>query len=147
VVGGDGEAKKACARVRAIVDEYIEDAHKGYQRPSGVDGEAYDLVRELAQSTRSRVDLRNQILNVFMPGYDFTAIGLSDIFFQLARHLRVWGKLRKEIMAIDQPITLELVSSLRYFKRVLNESKQGSSESFLPYSDHSRFPTDFTYRS
>ncbi|KAL2044669.1 hypothetical protein N7G274_002443 [Stereocaulon virgatum] len=57
VFGGKCAAKELCALVHKIIDESIEDAYKDCQRPIGVNKEAYDLIHDLAQPTRSRVDL------------------------------------------------------------------------------------------
>ena len=122
--GGDGAANEACARVHEVVDEFINDALRNRQDSIAEASTSYNLLSELGQSTESRLDLRHQVLNVFLPGYDSTAIGLSDAFFQLARNPRVWTKLRKEVMAIDHSITLEVIRSMNYLKNVLNESRQ-----------------------
>lgn len=122
--GGDGAANEACVRVHEVVDDFINDALRNRQDSIAGTSKPYNLLSELGQSTESRLDLRHQVLNVFLPGYDSTAIGLSDVFFQLARNPRVWTKLRREVMAIDHPVTLEVIRSMEYLKNVLNESRQ-----------------------
>ena len=123
LVGGDGAANEACARVHEVVDEFINDALRDRRHSIAETSKPYNLLSELGQSTESRLELRHKVLNVFLPGYDSTAIGLSDVFFQLARNPKVWSKLRKEVMAIEYPITLEVIRSMKYLKKVLNESR------------------------
>lgn len=68
-------------------------------------------------------------MNVFFPARDSTAIGVSNVFFQLARHPRVWDKLRKEVVDIAPgALTIELLNSMKYLRNVINES--GSSALF-----------------
>ncbi len=120
LVGGDGAANEACARVHEVVDEFINNALRDRGHSIAETTKSYNLLSELGQSTESPLGLRHQVPSVFLPGYDSTAIGLSDVFFQLARNPKVWSKLRKEVMAVDHPITLEVIRSMKYLKNVLN---------------------------
>lgn len=70
------------------------------------------------------MELRYQILNVFLGRHESTAIALSNIFFDLALNETVYQKLRAEILGIGTtPITLELLRSLKYLRHVISESK------------------------
>lgn len=75
--------------------------------------------------SKDRVYLRNQILNVFMPARDSVAVMTSHVFFHLARHPEVYGKLRAEVLAAglerDQ-LSYDGVKKLAYTNAVVNES-------------------------
>lgn len=81
------------------------------------------MLHELVKDTQDRRFLRDQLLNVFLPARDSSAIGLSDLFFNLARHPEVWRKLRSEVLKINQPLTFDLLKSMKHLQCVLKESK------------------------
>jgi cytochrome P450 monooxygenase len=83
----------------------------------------YILLDEMAKKTQDKLDLRSQILAVFMPSRDTTAFLVGNIFHALARNTTVWVRLRKEVMAIGrEPLTFELLKSIKYLQWVINES-------------------------
>lgn len=122
LLGRDRAATEACRKVHNIVDKLIQEALDTQKKPETDSRESYNLLHKLAKVTERPLDLRYQVLNVFLPGYDSTAIGLSDIFFNLARHPRVWRKLRAEVLSTDRPFVFEVVRSMKYLKNVMNES-------------------------
>ena len=132
----DLEWQQAYTKIHAIIDGYIiralEQRHLADNAmiPSTNDsltvtpGERpFSMLHELVKNTQDRRFLRDQLLNVFIPARDSSAIGLSDIFFNLARHPAVWRKLRSEVLEIDQPLTFDLLKSMNYLQCVLRESK------------------------
>ena len=128
----DIEWQQACTEVHAIVDGYITRALEQYHLadsaiiPSTGDpltmkpsARSFSMLHELVKYTQDRRFLRDQLLNVFIPARDSSAIGLSDLFFNLARHPEVWRKLRSEVLEIDQPLTFDLLKSMNYLQCVL----------------------------
>lgn len=140
------EWKRAIAQVHSFVDKYIDRALteqaeakataktedddepvkgvsssvnvKSISRPSSV-------VSELIKETTDRKFLREQLISLFFPSRDATGIGLSGLFFNLARHPHVWTTVREEVLAssgLEQPLTFEKLKSMRYLQSVLNES-------------------------
>lgn len=113
--------------VHAFVEKHIDKAleiEKQRQIEDSNPDERYILLHEMVKQTQDKLDLRSQILAVFMPSRDTTAVLVANIFHALARHPTVWTKLRGEVMAIgDQPITFELLKSIKYLQWVLNESQ------------------------
>ena len=97
--------------------------------PEGFDHDSHDpsacrLLEEMVNETQDRTELRHQIMNVFFPARDSTAIAVSNVFFQLARHPNVWHRLREEISAtVSGPLDFEMLSSMKYLRYVLNESE------------------------
>lgn len=83
----------------------------------------YVLLQELAKETDDRVELRSQIIHVFLAGHDSTAITISNAIFHLSRHQEKWRKLRKEILAAsDAPPTFESLKNMHYLQYIIRES-------------------------
>jgi cytochrome P450 len=80
------------------------------------------LVYELAKQTKDRSVLCSHLLNVFFAGRDTPAVALTNIFFLLARHPRVWEKCKEGIRGLQKgDLTFERLKSLRYIQHVINE--------------------------
>lgn len=124
----DSKWYAACKTVTDFCEQRVEEAikrlEKGEQRHTERD--RLRLVDEAAKLTTDRYTLRSLILSVFSPAHDGAAVALSNVFFHLARHPRVWNKLRAEVACdFDRPITYELLNSYSYLKNVFRESKVG----------------------
>ena len=127
------------ADTHARIDRYIDAALRKRQdtmktqfsEPSA--HTSYAFIDQLVYETQDRQFLRDQLLNVFFPARDSSAIGASCVFFVLARNPEAWEKLRKEIMHIKQPITFELLKSMKYLTWVLNECRSKCQEDILYY--------------
>lgn len=127
----DKKWHEAIRIVHAQVDRYIGRAVQQQQEKQAqacdqsLDPGAqhrYVLLNEMAKQTQDKVDLRSQILAVFMPGRDSTGYALSNIFHALARHPGIYQKLRDEVSCFqDQPITFEMLKSMKYTQWVINE--------------------------
>jgi cytochrome P450 monooxygenase len=116
----------ACKQVTDFCDQRVSEAlervAKGDARRTEKD--RLRLVDEAATATKDRYTLRSLVLSVFSPAHDGAAVALSNVFFHLARHPRVWTKLREEVMRDEgQPITYDLLNSYTYLKNVFRESK------------------------
>jgi cytochrome P450 monooxygenase len=71
---------------------------------------------------RDPVALRFEILNIFFPARDSTAIALSNTFFHLARNPEVWMELRRQSLSLgDKLLTFEVLKSLPLFRYALFE--------------------------
>ena len=118
---------KTCLEVHSIVDKYIDRAfERKASRSSTSEKESPQkcvLLDELVEMGADRIDIRDQCLGVFFPARDTTALGVSNVFFFLARHPDVWRKLRAEVLSIDQPLTFEYLKSLKCLRYVINESR------------------------
>jgi hypothetical protein len=81
--------------------------------------EKYTFLHALAEFTRDRKVLRDQIIAVLLAGRDTTAAALSWTFYELARHPKVVDKLRKEIIQVvglEEPPTYEDLKSMKYLQ-------------------------------
>ena len=132
----DPEWREAYTNVHAVVDGYIDRAVEQRQlleKPTKdlehdssqteLAKRPFSMLHELLKDTKDRKFLRDQLLNVFLPARDSSSIGLSDLFFHLARNPRVWTKLRSEALEIDQELTFDVLKSMEYLQCVLRESK------------------------
>ncbi|KAL2043608.1 hypothetical protein N7G274_003915 [Stereocaulon virgatum] len=81
------------------------------------------MLHEFIKDTQDRKFLRDQLLNVFLPARDASSTGLSGLFFHLARNPRVWTKLRSEAPKIDQPLTFDVLKSMKHLHCVFRESQ------------------------
>jgi cytochrome P450 len=117
---------ESCKVAHQFVDQYVDKALQ--QKDDGVPTKRYVLAYELAKETKDRTDIRNQLLNIFLPAHDATAVILTNIFFHLARHASVWNKLRQELDAHGlltggaSMITLERLKSIKYLQYIMNET-------------------------
>ena len=132
--GRDMEWETAYMSIQAVLDGYIHRALEQWSmadketedsdsRPEYSEQRPFSMLHELLKDTQDQRFIRDQLLNVFIPARDSSAIGVSDLFFQLARNPRVWKTLRSEALEINQPITFELLKSMKYLQCVLRESK------------------------
>ena len=128
----DPKWHEAIRVVHAQVDRYIEDAFRQQESENQrAEGDApstedeknrYILLHEMAKQTQDKVDLRSQILTVFMPGRDSTGYALSNVFHVLARRPDIYQQLRSEVLrAGSEPPTFEHLKSLKYVQWVINE--------------------------
>ncbi|KAF2015191.1 cytochrome P450 [Aaosphaeria arxii CBS 175.79] len=94
----DAQWLQSCKQVtdfcEARVEEAIERVKDGSERRT--EKNRLRLVDEAVKATTDRYTLRSLILSVFSPAHDGAAIALSNVFFHLARHPKVWHKLREE---------------------------------------------------
>jgi cytochrome P450 len=120
----------ACKTVTDFCDQRVEEAMKRLEqgKERRTEKDRLRLVDEAAQLTTDRYTLRSLILSLFSPAHDGAAVALTNVFFHLARHPRVWNKLRVEFMKdAEQPITYDLLNSYTYLKNVFCESKQNAT--------------------
>ena len=139
--GRDREWEDAIANTHNRINKYIDDAlarrEQAMQAMSSEPAASYSyiFIDQLVYETQDRQFLRDQLLNVFFPARDSSAIGASCIFFVLARHPETWEKLRRDVKGISQPITFELLKSLKYLTWTLNECQS------LPICPHLLLPS------
>ncbi len=113
---------RSCAIAREFVENYVEKALSS-QESADNKSDRLILAHEFAKRTKDRDDIRNQLLNVFLPAHDATSVALTNIFFNLARNPEIYAKLREEILAAgDAEWTFERLKNLKYLQNVMNET-------------------------
>jgi cytochrome P450 monooxygenase len=106
-----------------VLNEQSAQAGKKQDVGSEKTGHRYILLNEMAKHIQDPIELRYQMLNVFMPSRDTTSVLLANCLFHIARNPAIWTKLRTESVALgDKPLTFELLKSLHYFRYVLFET-------------------------
>ncbi|TGO26885.1 hypothetical protein BPAE_0051g00200 [Botrytis paeoniae] len=128
----DKSWKEACRVVHSYIDVHVARALKETEnsesKAGAMDADTkqptrYILLLEMAKQIRDPVALRFQVLNVFIPARDTTAVMLSNTLFHLARNPNIWTQLRNDSLALgDRPLTFEVLKSLQLFKYVLFET-------------------------
>ena len=121
----------AVALVHRFVDGHIDRTLKQLQESKTANNptkktedERNDLLWIMAQQLQDKKALRSQILAVFVPSNDTTSILISNAFYALSRHPKIWEKLREEVKSIGHAdLNFESLRSLRYLTWVLNESE------------------------
>ncbi|OGM42386.1 cytochrome P450 52A12 [Aspergillus bombycis] len=123
--------RDATRKVHRVVDYYVRraiDTRKNAGQREKSKGR-YILLEALAADTQDPKILRDNLLNVLLAGRDTTSSLLSSTFYYLARHPRVWYKLRDQIIARfgtnSRPLadlTQTSLKAIPYLRYVLNEA-------------------------
>lgn len=122
----------ACSRIHEWLDGYIGKAYTQLldQELSGQpatyhDGRPRDdFLWTIAQQVPDKLELRTQLISVWIPSNETTSILLSNTLWALARHPEVTEKIRQEVRECGaQPLTFESLRSLTYLRWTINESK------------------------
>ena len=78
----------------------------------------------MAKENDDRVELRSQILHIFLAGHDSTAITVSNAIFHLCRNQDQWIKLRSAVLAVgDVPLTFELLKDIHHLQYIVKEGE------------------------
>ncbi|RMD42597.1 hypothetical protein DV735_g2558, partial [Chaetothyriales sp. CBS 134920] len=92
------------------------------------EGGRYVFLNELAKATRDPIEIRSQLLNIFLAGRDTTAGLLGWVFWSLARHQDIFEKLRKTIIedfgTYEDPrdISFATLKACAYLQHVMSEA-------------------------
>lgn len=96
------EMNRRCAEIHKVVDEMICYRMEAKHDPDLLEVEdksrKFVLLDEMLKETNNRRELRNETLHILAAGRDPTACLLSWTFYMLARHPRVYEKLRDIIL-------------------------------------------------
>ncbi|KUJ21518.1 cytochrome P450 [Mollisia scopiformis] len=121
--------RSVCAQLHHEVDKLVEGR---LNSDPSIGGEQPVILDEIVKSTQNRVDLRNQTLNLLMAIRDPAAALLGWTFYHLARHPKVFAKLRMAILESfgKEPITmLDLAKfhSCAYLQHCIQEAHRISA--------------------
>ncbi len=123
----DKRFRDSCKIAHDFVDAYITRAQLNTSLNGCEEGKSqrFVLAQELVDRTTDKNDIRNQLLNVFLPAHEAVGVALTNVFFNLARNPRVYDKLRVETLAAGEgqaDWTFERLKSLKYLQYVINET-------------------------
>ena len=117
----------SCRACHAFIDQIVQRAMQ--QNATQVkesldpDNAKFNLASFLARNSNDQVQIREELLNLFLPAHDAIAIPLTNIFFNLARKPAIYSKLRQEILTLeDGKITYKVIKSLPYLQAVITET-------------------------
>ncbi|KAL8960511.1 MAG: hypothetical protein Q9183_005453, partial [Haloplaca sp. 2 TL-2023] len=118
---------EACKIAHDFVDRQIQKALllSSQEGHSEKKPRRYVLAHELLRETGNLLDIRNQLLNIFLPAHEAIGVALTNIFFNLARHPAVYSKLRNEILDAELSpcnLTFERLKGLKYLQSVISET-------------------------
>ncbi|KAL4941780.1 hypothetical protein BDV06DRAFT_235808 [Aspergillus oleicola] len=126
------EFKECREEVLSFVDRCVTSALDLIKENKEEDNEEksrYILLHALAKETQDPTELREQMLNVLLAGRDTTAAFLGYLVLMLARHPRVYSKLRAEVLDkfgtrsnTKGEITFYTLRSAPYLQYCLNET-------------------------
>ncbi|RMZ90201.1 hypothetical protein DV736_g2558, partial [Chaetothyriales sp. CBS 134916] len=92
------------------------------------DGGKYVFLNEIAKATCDPIEIRSQLLNIFLAGRDTTAGLLGWVFWVLARHPYIFEKLRQIVLAnfgtYESPrdISFATLKACSYLQHVMSET-------------------------
>ncbi|TVY12842.1 Cytochrome P450 monooxygenase lepH [Lachnellula arida] len=124
----DPEWKHAYKVVHSYIDERVKEALQAtaFSSPDqDSDGKPrkYVLLQEMAKQIRDPIQLRYQILAIFLPARELTGVLLSNALFHLARNPDIWTQLRQTALKVDpEKLTFESLKSLKDFRNVIFET-------------------------
>ncbi|KAI1264766.1 cytochrome P450 [Xylariaceae sp. FL1019] len=117
------EFRKACRKVHEFVERYI--AERERTRSQKTDDEGFWFMDQIAEGSKNKDEIRDQLLNVLLAGRDTTACCLSWTFRLLVRHPGSMNRLRREIQSIigDSPDpTREQIRNMPFLSCIVKES-------------------------
>ncbi|KAI0392106.1 cytochrome P450 [Xylariaceae sp. FL0594] len=123
-----GSFRRGLKVVNQLCDVYIDQTLRLSQEELASKTKSdheYTFLHELAQFTRDRTVIRDQLVAVLLAGRDTTAATLSWTLYELGRHPEVVRKLRDEIVrtvGVDRTPTYEDLKNMKYLQYVVNET-------------------------
>ncbi len=130
----DRQWEQACNDIHKIFDHYIDlginelpkssVTIKDVSEPRKNSKKRHSMLHELTVQSQDRLFIRDQLLSVFLPLHNGSPIGISNLFFQIARRPEVFQKLRAEVIEMgDVALTFEVLKSMKYVQCVIKESQ------------------------
>lgn len=130
------EVARAQEQVHAFIQSFIDEALRTRDERTEAklkdpndssSGGRYVFLHELVKATSDPLVIRDEILSALLGGRDTTASLLSNLFFCLARDLRVWRKLREEVCRLSPNYDQAELAGLKYTNMCISECKSFST--------------------
>ncbi|KAI4191103.1 MAG: hypothetical protein L6R41_000324 [Letrouitia leprolyta] len=122
------EFRKGLKVMDSFMEPFIQDAlHHSPEdlNEKGANSGGATWLHSVAEFTRDRQVIRDQIVNILLAGRDTTAGTLSFLFKELSSHRVVYSKLRQEILekiGSQRAPTYEDLKTMPYLQRCINET-------------------------
>ena len=115
----------SCRTCHKSIDRIVERAvvQVATETKEGVGPEnlKFYLASSLARNSNDRVQIRQELLSLFLPAHDAIAIPLTNIRFNLAREPAVFSKLRQKILTLkNSQLTYKAIKGLPYLQAVVS---------------------------
>lgn len=94
-------------------------------KPQGGKKERYVVAHRIAKENEDRKDILSRLMNIFLPAHDVNGVGLTNVFFCLARRPDVYIILRDKVLATcgaNGSISHDDLKNFTYLRCVLNEA-------------------------
>ncbi|KAI1090214.1 putative N-alkane-inducible cytochrome P450 [Rostrohypoxylon terebratum] len=118
------EFTENCAAIHAFADNLVAERLASPYEKDPEKGARFNLLNELAKETQDPRELRNETLHVLIAGRDTTGCLLGWVLYFLARHPRVYARLRAEIVDRfdDRPADFRSLSQVSYIQWIISET-------------------------
>lgn len=125
----DNTFPTAVKRIHNFIDQHVQAAliatagHRANVSNLPIQGR-FVLLHEMARQIRDPVQLRFEVLNIFMASRDTISTLVSNCLFQLARHPEVWHELRTTALSLGEhpDLSFDQLKALSPFRSVINET-------------------------
>lgn len=122
--------KQHCKEIHEVIDRLVAERLASKRGPLSIEEKAtrkFVLLDELVKLTENPLELRNETLHTLMAGRDTTGSLLGWTFYFLARHPRVFNKMRSIILddfgeSMSSEISFAKLRRCEYIQWVMNEA-------------------------
>ena len=124
LLGRQKDWKDNVAYVHSFVKTHIDRAKQlqsGSKNCASESQKRFAFLDELILQNDDRDFLRNQLLNIFFPARHSSAIGISLVFFVVARNPRAFAKIREDVLLCGKQVTADNLKSMKHLQYILQE--------------------------
>ena len=104
---------QACKIVHNFIDEQVAKALLETKKMT-VTSESYTVIEELAKHIKDPIELRSQVLGIFIPAVDTPSGALLHTLFELARQPHRWHRLRQIALSAEEPLSFRQLRSAEF---------------------------------
>jgi cytochrome P450 len=113
----DDDYAESSRFLRKRMDEIIDRA-----TARGKTDDKYYLIDDLLEKTSDRKLVKDNLMQVFLGGHEGVGAMLTNTIFLVARHPRVWNRIRIECQELSvDDLTFERLKTLRYLEWTIKE--------------------------